>query len=290
MLGFFGVKGFANTTIATIKSGRISTEQLKNYYPLPYLLDLVDYKILNNKYELKDEQKAEIDKIFNKELEDNKNFLEENGFNTADNFKNFLILNYKRNLYLTEYLKTKIPQEEIKKFYDEKVYGEINSKYIFVPIKDPDKDPTGKKAFEMANNIIKKLTTGISFEDVSKEFKDKNNIIFKDVGYQGFTSGLPEEYINAAKELGNGTYSKEPVKTKYGYYVIYKVDQKEKLALEEVEDDIVQILGQSLDENETYMIADKALIQLRKENKLNITDKILKKKYEKYCSLTNSNK
>ena len=40
------------------------------------------------------------------------------------------------------------------------------------------------------------------------------------------------------KNLKDGEYSKEPVKTSYGYHIVYRIDQKEKPALEDIKDQI----------------------------------------------------
>lgn len=37
--------------------------------------------------------------------------------------------------------------------------------------------------------------------------------------------------MEAMQKLENNSYSKEPVKTSYGYHVIYRIDQKKNLLL-----------------------------------------------------------
>ena len=48
--------------------------------------------------------------------------------------------------------------------------------------------------------------------------------------------------MEAMQKLENNSYSKEPVKTSYGYHVIYRIDQKEKPALEDVKEEIIDSL------------------------------------------------
>lgn len=288
-----GVLGFGNGTIATVKGGSIKQNELykemKKLYSVNYALDLVDAEILKNKYNLTDEQKEEVEEQADYYLTTyetyygytEEEFLSENGFSTKQEFIDYLTLNYKRDLYYIDYLKTKIDQEEIQAYYDENVYGEINTKHILVEVDD---DVTEEQALAKAKEIIAKLDSGKTFEEVTEEYGDE--IISEDLGYNGFNSGLVTEYVEASKELENGTYSKEPVKTDYGYHVIYKVDQKDKPSLEEATNDIVEILGEDLEEEDTY-IKYKALIQLREDNKLKFKDSKFKEEYKEYCDQVN---
>ena len=53
--------------------------------------------------------------------------------------------------------------------------------------------------------------------------------------------------MEAMQKLENNSYTKEPVQTSYGYHVIYRIDQKEKPALEDVkEDDNINNIKKSL--------------------------------------------
>lgn len=288
-----GVPGFGNKTIATVKGGSIKQNELykemKKVYSVNYVLDLVDKEILKNKYNLTEEQKKEVEEQADYYLTTyetyygytEEEFLSENGFSTKQEFIDYLTLNYKRDLYYIDYLKTKIDQEEIQAYYDENVYGEINTKHILVEVDD---DVTEEQALAKAKEIIAKLDSGKTFEEVTEEYGDK--IISEDLGYNGFNSGLVTEYVEASKGLENGTYSKEPVKTDYGYHVIYKIDQKDKPSLEEATNDIVEVLGEELEAEDTY-IQYKALIQLREDNKLNFKDSKFKEQYKEYCDQVN---
>lgn len=293
-LYFVGIPKFGNETIATVKGGSIKKDELysemKKAYSVNYALDLVDKAILKNKYKLTDDQKKEVEEQANYYLTTyqtyygytEEQFLSENGFSTKDEFIEYLTLNYKRDLYYVEYLKTKIEQDKIQTYYDENVYGDINTKHILVTITD---DVTDEQAKATAKEIIAKLDSGKSFDEVAEEYKDKAT--YEDLGYNGFNSSLVSEYVEASKALENGTYSKEPVKTDFGYHVIYKVDQKEKPSLEEATNDIVKALATDIEKEDPY-IKYKALIQLREESKLNFKDSKFKSEYKKYCDQVNA--
>ena len=292
-LYFVGIPKFGNETIATVKGGSIKKDELysemKKAYSVNYALDLVDKAILKNKYKLTDDQKKEVEEQADYYLTTyqtyygytEEQFLSENGFSTKDEFVEYLTLNYKRDLYYIDYLKTKIEQDKIQAYYDENVYGDIDTKHILVSITD---DVTDEQAKATAKEIIAKLDSGKSFDEVAEEYKDK--VTYEDLGYNGFNSSLVSEYVEASKALENGTYSKEPVKTDFGYHVIYKVDQKDKPSLEEATNSIVKILGKNLESEDSY-IRYKALIKLREDNKLEFKDSKYKEEYKEYCEQLN---
>ena len=89
--------------------------------------------------------------------------------------------------------------------------------------------------------------------------------------------------MNEMENLDNESYSKTPVKTSYGYHVVYRIDQKEKPALEDVKEEIVQALADqkaAKDTNLSYIALDK----MRTEAGINFHDTVLKDKYDKYIN------
>ena len=77
--------------------------------------------------------------------------------------------------------------------------------------------------------------------EVKEEYKDSTT--YEELGYKAFNSNIQESYMNALRNLENDKYTTEPVKTTYGYHVIYRIDQKEKPALDEVKDAIIDELA-----------------------------------------------
>ena len=280
-------------TVVTVNNSEINSqklyEEMQKYYPISYVLEMVDKEILEGKYSLTDEQKNEVEEQANSYIDTYKmyygyteeEFLEENGFENREDFINYLSLEYKRNLYYLEYLETMISQEEIEKYYNEEVFGAINTKHMLV---QTSSTITDEQALNLAKEIIQKLDAGAKFEDVATEYGDQ--IVFEELGYNGFDSSLVSEYVEASKALENNTYSKEPVKTSFGYHVIYKIDQKEKPTLEEAKEDIITILGANLEEEDEYL-RHKALIKLREENKIKFKDSSFEEKYKEYCDTVN---
>ena len=91
-----------------------------------------------------------------------------------------------------------------------------------------------------------------------------------------------EEMINNRPRLEIVNNSKEPVKTSYGYHVIYRLDQKKKPSLKKSKDKIVEKLisdKKAKDSNLLY----KSLISLRKDKKIKFSDTVMQTKYDAYC-------
>lgn len=292
LLYIAGVPKFGNETIATVKGGSVKKNDLYNEMKksdaINHALNVFDDVILKNKYKLTSDQEKEIQDQADYYISTyqtygytEEEFLKGYGFESKEDFINDLTLSYKRDLYYVDYLKTKIDQDEIQKYYDENVYGEINTKHILVETSD---EVTDEQAKAKAKEIIAKLDSGKLFDEVAEEYGDA--VIYEDLGYNGFDSGLATEYVEASKALENGTYSKEPVKTDFGYHVIYRVDQKDKPSLEEATNSIVKILGKKLESKDPY-IKEKALIKMREDSKLKFKDSKYKEEYKEYCEQIN---
>ena len=295
LLSILGVPGLGNETIAKYKGGKITEKTLykdmEKYYSVSYILESIDANILKEIYELTDEQKQEIEDEANSILDmyelyygyTEEAFLEENGFESKDDFINYLQLDYRRNLYCIDYFKTLIPSEDIKNYYNENIeFGEINTKHMLVEVSN---NVTDENALKLANEIITKLNEGTNFDDVAAEYQDK--IISEDVDFDNFNSDtLAVEYVNASKELEKDTYTKTPVKTSFGYHIIYCVNKADKPSLEHATNDIVEILAEDLEAQDQY-IRYKALIKLREDNNLKFKDEDLEEEYNKYCEQVN---
>ncbi len=294
VLGILGIPGLGHETIISFKGGKVTKNEAYNemnkYYPITYMLELADKSILDGMYKLTDEQNKEINEQVDSILNmyqtyygyTEEQFLEENGFKTKDEFIDYMQLDYKRNLYCIDYFKTLIPEEDINNYYNDNVYGKINTKHILVQVSD---DTTDKQALATANEILAKLKEGKSFDDVANEYKDK--VKTENVDFDNFTeSSLAENYVKASKELEKDEYTTEAVKTDYGYHIIYCIDKADKPSLESVENDIVELLGKDLEAKDQY-IRYKALIKLREDKNMKFKNKDLEEEYKEYCNQVN---
>jgi hypothetical protein len=124
---------------------------------------------------------------------------------------------------------------EIEKYYKNDVFGDVDSKHILVKIdKDNSKGLSDADAKKLAKEIISKLNSGKTWDEVVTEYKDK--IVSEELGYQAFNASLEKAYLQECKNLEVGKYSKNPVLTSYGYHIVFKIAQKDKPKLNDVKD------------------------------------------------------
>lgn len=279
--------------VATIDGMTLTADELyedmKDIYSVSSLLDKLDTKILTNKYPDTDEMDDEVtsqaenyykayEQYYKMSKED---FLKQNGFNTEKKFLEYLKLNNRRTKYVKEYTENEVTDKEIDKYYEDKVYGDINTKHMLVKVDSSASDDDKKEAENLAKEIISKLDEGKTFDEVKEEYKDK--ITYEELGYKSYNAALEEAYKNEMKNLKDGEYSKEPVKTSYGYHIVYRIDQKEKPALEDIKDQIKEEIADekiSNDKNLYYVVLDK----MRENANLKFEDTVLKDKYDNYMS------
>lgn len=267
-------------------------EDMKEIYSVNNLLDIIDNKILEEKYPETDEMNTELNdqaenyyNMYNQYYGYSKEeFLTKSGFGSERAFIEYLRLQYRRTQYTDDYIKEQITDKEIEKYYDDKVYGDINTKHILVKVSSSATDEEKKEAENLAKEIITKLNEGKSFDEVKDEYKDK--ITYEELGYKAYNASLESAYMEAMQKLENNSYTKEPVQTSYGYHVIYRIDQKEKPALKDVKEEIITSLVSEHKSKDTS-VQYKALDKMREDAKLKFTDTVLEKKYETYKSQYN---
>lgn len=292
---------FSNTNLG-ISAGDLYSEVKGT--ALSKLIDMIDTKILLDKYP---DKSSDADKYVNEQYDliktnfkDDKGKFDEEalkeqiydyyGITDIDKFKDIIRLNYYRTEAVNDYAKKSVTDKQIQKYYDENVYGDISCKHILITpavtddMSDEDKTKADKEALQKAKDIIKKLKNGESFDDLAKEYSDDTSNKDKggDLGYFN-TGDMLEEFEKAAFDLKKGKYTTTPVKTKYGYHIILKTDEKEKPSLEDKKEEIINTLASEAKSNDTALSIN-ALVELRKEYGMNIEDDEMSKLYSTYIS------
>ena len=292
---------FSNTNLG-ISAGDLYSEVKGT--ALSKLIDMIDTKILLDKYP---DKSSDADKYVNEQYDliktnfkDDKGKFDEEalkeqiyayyGITDIDKFKDIIRLNYYRTEAVNDYAKNSVTDKQIQKYYDENVYGDISCKHILITpavtdnMSDEDKTKADKEALQKAKDIIKKLKNGESFDDLAKEYSDDTSNKDKggDLGYFN-TGDMLEEFEKAAFALKKGKYTTTPVKTKYGYHIILKTDEKEKPSLEDKKEEIINTLASEAKSNDTALSIN-ALVELRKEYGMNIEDDEMSKLYSTYIS------
>ena len=123
--------------------------------------------------------------------------------------------------------------QEYKKLLDD---AGVDEDYLKETIKKDLAVQKYRENYEQDLKVTDKEDRQKTFDEVKEEYKDK--ITYDELGYKSYNAALEEAYKNEMKNLKDGEYSKEPVKTSYGYHIVYRIDQKEKPALEDIKDQI----------------------------------------------------
>jgi peptidyl-prolyl cis-trans isomerase C len=147
-----------------------------------------------------------------------------------------------RQVLLKHFLAGKITDDELKKRYEAEVTKvppteELRASHILV------------KTEAEAKDIIKQLQGGADFAKLAKDKSTDtgSGAAGGDLGYFAEGDMVPEFYAAAAK-LKKGEYSKDPVKSQYGWHVILLTDKrtKEPPKFEEVKAQIKDEITQEL--------------------------------------------
>ena len=242
-------------------------EYLKNMGSVYIIINEIDAKILDNLYETTDEMIEEVTSEANYYLNTASNyygysvtaFLSSNGFTSFEDFKNNLILEYKRNLYLTDYLKKEITEEEIKNFYND-LTGAMSGKYILID----DLDTTKK--------ILADLKSGKTYSEIINAYNDKINI--KALKNIEFDSNIEDEIYEELKNLEVNSYSNNYFNLNDKYVVVFKDDEIEKASLEDLNERIKIYLAEEKINQDDGTIANEILNDLREKYNLHFFDTV----------------
>ena len=147
-----------------------------------------------------------------------------------------------RQVLLKRFLAGKVTDDELKKRYEAEITKvppteELRASHILVKTEDE------------AKAIIKQLQGGADFAKLAKDKSTDtgSGAAGGDLGYFAEGDMVPEFYTAAAK-LKKGEYTKDPVKSQYGWHVILLTDRRTKEApkFEEVKDQIKDEITQEL--------------------------------------------
>lgn len=285
-------------TVVALKKSKITANDLYNEIKkdsIETLIDMMDKKILDKKYKETEEEKKyiqeQIDQIkaYYKD-EDSYLAILKQYFkaNNEEEFKETLSIQYKRKQAVKDYVADHIKDDEIEKYYNDNVYGDIKASHILISVNttddmsDEDKDKAKKEAYNKVKDIIKELDDGGDFKKLAKKYsEDKSNA--KNGGDLGYFNKdeMDSNFWEAALKLEKGKYTTEPVESAYGYHVILKTGEKEKKSLKSMKKKIRETLRDEKMNNDNTLFYD-TLIAIREENKMTFGDDELKKLYDEY--------
>ena len=267
-------------------------DELKKQGGAITLTNMIDAFVVNKEIKTDDDAKSYADaqlssykKSYQSYGQDFNAALTSAGYADENEFKDELILEYKKNIVTENYVKDELTDDEIQKYYDDNIYGDIEARHILISpntkddMTDDEKDKAEEKAKKEAEDIIKKLDEGEDFADLAKEYSDDEGTASKGGKLTVTYGSVVDEFWDGVNELKDGEYSKEPVKSEYGYHIIYRIKQKEKPKLDDVKDDVIDKLTEEKINNDSTL-QTRALVALRKKYNLEISDDELKKSYD----------
>ena len=262
--------------------------ELRKKYAKNIIIDDIDKKIFEVMYkddkDIEDKVTKQMEYIKNQYSDNYEETLKNYGYEDEDELKDQLRLNFQREQAVDDYIKDNITEKELKKYYDEEVVGDISAKHILIKVKSAT-DSEGledEEAKKKAKEIIKKLDDGEDFEKLAKENSNDPGSASNggDLGY--FNKGdMVKEFEEAAYDLRVNEYTKEPVKTSYGYHIILKTGEKEKGKFDKIKKELKdKLVEKKKEEDKTITVT--ALDEIRKNYKLKFKDSKLKKIYKEY--------
>lgn len=285
--------------IVTFEEGGISSEELykslKSTYGAEKLMSLIDTKLLNEKYESSTEEKSYISQTVKSTKEAAKKINADfdlylqyyYGVSSESEFRDYLSLTYKRNLWTEDYAKTQVTDKQVKEYYEDEVVGDIDASHILITIDAKDdateeeKKTVEQKAYDKAKEVIEKLKKGEDFSKLAKEYSKDSTTSDKGGSLGKINTGdYADEVFEALKNLKDGSYSTSPVKSTYGYHIVYRKSQDKKADLDDdLTNEIKETIGKEMASETGYSI--KALKALREENKMKFEDTELEKAFNK---------
>lgn len=285
--------------VVTFKEGGISSNDLykvlKDNYGAKYLMDLIDSKLLKELYKPDNSETNYINQNIKsakkqaKELNaDFDTYLSYYyGVKDVGAYRDYLSLNYKRSLWTEDYAKESVTEKQINEYYENEYVGDMEVSHILITIdannnsSEDEKKEAEEKALNTAKEVIKALDKGEKFEDLAKKYsKDedtaKNGGSLGKINVGDYTS----EVVDAAKDLEVGAYTTTPVKSSYGYHIVYLKSQDKKSELnDDVTDKIKTIIGNEIAQESNFYV--KALKALREKNEMKFKDTALEKEFNK---------
>ena len=273
-------------------------KELKDKYATNYIIEQVDNVILSKEYATDDKANEYVEnqlKIYKMMYGNNNDqellkALQNAGYKDLEEFKNIILINYKRDLATKDYVRKTIADDKIKKYYDEKVYGDMTVSHILIKVNiddsmtDDEKKEAQTKIDDKIKEIYEKLDNGTDFATVAKEYSEdkatsSNGGRIGTFNKEEMTKEFNKEFENAAMALKVGEYTKKTVKSEYGYHIIYKDGEKEKPTIETVKQTIIDNLIEDAMKEDTKA-QYKALIELRETYGLEFNDKDVEQQYE----------
>ena len=284
--------------IVTFNEGGISADEfyqeLKTTYGGEIIANTIDSYLLNKLYETNSEETKYVKqaiKTLKQNAESSGTTLETYiqlyyGLNSEEALEKYLTLNYKRSLWVLDYAKETVTDRQVTDYYENYIYGDVEASQILITVDatssatDDEKKVAENKALETAKQVIEKLKNGEDFAKLAKEYS-KDQTSASNGGSLGKvnTGDIADEALAELRTMKDGSYSTTPVKSSYGYHILYRTSMDSKPTLnDELTDQIKTTIASEIAEQSGF--GGKALLALREKNGMKFIDTTLEKQYE----------
>ncbi len=258
-----------NKAVVTMKGGKITQEQLyqkmkKSQAGQQALQQMVIAQALKSQYG-KDVSDKEVNKQYNQYKDKYgaqfNSLLQQNGMDAAS-FKDTIRTNLLTKVAVRK--ETKVTNAQLKQQW-KKYTPKVTVQHILV--KDEDK----------AKDIIKQLDDGANFSKLAK--KESNDSGTKNNGgklppFNNSDTSLDANFKKAALKLKQGEYTKDPVKSSYGYHVIKMVKRPAKGSMKQHETELKnQIYNSRMQDS---VVLQKVISKVLKRSDISIKDNDMK--------------
>jgi len=274
-------------TAANYNQGALSEAELNakliKTIGLQSLLDLVDQDMLADIQPITEDMtqavNVRISTIKSQYLDKFDLTLKMNGFDSEDELKNALLFDAQRQAYINHFVGTTlVTEDDIQAYYDQ-FEPQIQASHILIRATD-DSQAAQDDAKKLAQELTNRIAAGEDFAALAVEFSNDPGSGANGGDLGPFGRGMMvTEFEDAAFTLAIGEVTAEPVKTQFGYHIIKKTAQDQKLSFEEMKLEIQKLLAEEklkADQN----LGTKALIQLRKDNGMEILNPVLSEQYK----------
>lgn len=213
------------------------------------------------------------------------NYLGLSGITSEDDLKDYVILDRKLSIAVTNRVASKITDKEVKKYYDDNYKTVYTYRDILLTEKD---DETTKK-------ILKKLKDKKGdelekkFTELAKEYSEGANAEDGGLVKGAIKTDVDEAVWKKLGKLDNKKYSDEVIKGEDGYHIILRISKDDAKKLDDVKDEIKTKIAENKlndDQNLSFDI----LTELRNKYKLVFHDSDLKKSYDEALKEIEKNK
>ena len=297
--------------IATLKGKTITAEtlyqQLKEENGTKALIDVIDDYIANKEVKITEDDKKYVKDVvdyykqyaeyYNTDLKSFlANYVGLTNISTEEEFSDYVLNDYKKTLAVRKFVADQASEKDLKSYYDENYTDKLTVRHILIEVDSEaeDQEKADKEALEKAKKLIKKLDetdekkVEKKISELAKENSDDTGTYSNGGLFEDFSKkDVVEEFWNASEKLKDGEYTKEPVKTTYGYHVIYKVGSKAKEKYKDVKEQVKKEYAESLLNSDANLQITK-WAELRKQYKLSIKDDEMKKAYKKTINVDDS--